>query len=138
MDPAQEKAGAESLLKSLINKTLRIHTTDSRMFVGTFKCTDPVRPPPWSCHPTYPDYVQCICILHLLTRRSYNAEQQRHPLAHPRVPAAVQAEARRVGGRRGSRVRDGIGRHDLEIPGPYRHTGRVHCQDGGRGVREPD
>ncbi|KAK7743314.1 hypothetical protein SLS62_010686 [Diatrype stigma] len=41
MDPAQEKAGAESFLKSLINKTLRVHTTDSRMFVGTFKCTDP-------------------------------------------------------------------------------------------------
>ncbi|KAI1251918.1 hypothetical protein MGN70_006489 [Eutypa lata] len=41
MDPAQEKAEAEAFLKSLVNRTLRIHTTDSRMFVGTFKCTDP-------------------------------------------------------------------------------------------------
>ncbi|CAJ2500594.1 Uu.00g034470.m01.CDS01 [Anthostomella pinea] len=35
-----EKAEAESFLKSLLNKSLRIHTTDSRMFIGTFKCTD--------------------------------------------------------------------------------------------------
>ncbi|RYP26965.1 hypothetical protein DL768_011462 [Monosporascus sp. mg162] len=41
MGPAQEKAEAEDFLHSLINKTLRIHTTDSRIFVGTFKCTDP-------------------------------------------------------------------------------------------------
>ncbi|RYP56145.1 hypothetical protein DL771_012090 [Monosporascus sp. 5C6A] len=41
MDPAQEKAEAEAFLHSLINKTLRVHTTDSRIFVGTFKCTDP-------------------------------------------------------------------------------------------------
>ncbi len=65
MDPAQEKdekaekaekagkAEAEYFLKSLINKTLRIHTTDSRMFVGSFKCTDPVCPPSraLSCSP---------------------------------------------------------------------------------------
>ncbi|KAI0015859.1 hypothetical protein F4780DRAFT_761963 [Xylariomycetidae sp. FL0641] len=35
-----EKPEAESFLKSLINKNLRIHTTDGRMFIGTFKCTD--------------------------------------------------------------------------------------------------
>lgn len=39
------KAEAESYLESLINKTLRVYTTDSRLFVGTFKCTDPVRRP---------------------------------------------------------------------------------------------
>ncbi|RYP03954.1 hypothetical protein DL764_004788 [Monosporascus ibericus] len=43
MDPAQEKVEAEAFLHTLINKTLRVHTTDSRIFVGTFKCTDPVR-----------------------------------------------------------------------------------------------
>ena len=45
MDPAQEKlekVDAESFIRRLINKQLRIHTTDSRMFVGVFKCTDPV------------------------------------------------------------------------------------------------
>ncbi|KAI0474700.1 hypothetical protein F4859DRAFT_76559 [Xylaria cf. heliscus] len=31
---------AETYLKSLINKNLRIHATDGRMFIGTFKCTD--------------------------------------------------------------------------------------------------
>ncbi|ORY54561.1 LSM domain-containing protein, partial [Pseudomassariella vexata] len=35
------KPEAEAWLHSLINKNLRVHTTDLRMFVGTFKCTDP-------------------------------------------------------------------------------------------------
>ncbi|KAL3418575.1 LSM domain-containing protein [Phlyctema vagabunda] len=35
-----EKAQAEDYLNSLLNKTLRIHTTDQRMFLGQFKCTD--------------------------------------------------------------------------------------------------
>ena len=43
--PTQEPAG-EAYLNSLINKTLRVLTTDSRMFVGTFKCTDAVS---WAC-----------------------------------------------------------------------------------------
>ncbi|KAH8693744.1 hypothetical protein BGW36DRAFT_209924 [Talaromyces proteolyticus] len=29
-----------AFLTSLLGRTLRIHTTDKRMFVGTFKCTD--------------------------------------------------------------------------------------------------
>lgn len=29
-------------LESLIGQTLRVHATDTRMFVGTFKCTDAV------------------------------------------------------------------------------------------------
>lgn len=32
-----------SYLQSLLGRTLCIHTTDKRMFVGTFKCTDMVR-----------------------------------------------------------------------------------------------
>jgi small nuclear ribonucleoprotein (snRNP)-like protein len=32
-------------LESLIGQTLRVHTTDTRMFVGTFKCTDAVSAP---------------------------------------------------------------------------------------------
>ncbi|KAI1844566.1 hypothetical protein JX266_009239 [Neoarthrinium moseri] len=43
--PSPEKVEAEAYLQSLINKTLRIYTTDARLFVGTFKCTDPVRKP---------------------------------------------------------------------------------------------
>lgn len=34
---------ATEYLTALLNKTLRIHTTDSRIFVGTMKCTDQVR-----------------------------------------------------------------------------------------------
>lgn len=33
---------AVQYLESLIGQTLRVHTTDTRLFVGTFKCTDAV------------------------------------------------------------------------------------------------
>ena len=29
-------------LKALLGKKLRVHTTDTRMFIGEFKCTDNV------------------------------------------------------------------------------------------------
>ena len=37
-----QKAQAEDYLSSLLNKSLRITIADTRMFVGIFKCTDPV------------------------------------------------------------------------------------------------
>jgi hypothetical protein len=37
-----EKEEAQAYLQTLINKTLQVYTTDARLFVGTFKCTDPV------------------------------------------------------------------------------------------------
>ncbi len=37
-----EKEEAADFLRSLLNKNLRVTTTDSRMFWGQFKCTDPV------------------------------------------------------------------------------------------------
>ncbi|KAI8959686.1 hypothetical protein F5Y11DRAFT_332316 [Daldinia sp. FL1419] len=40
MENDMEPAEAEEFLKSLINKNLRIYTTDGRIFIGTFKCTD--------------------------------------------------------------------------------------------------
>ncbi|KAM0288040.1 hypothetical protein ACHAQH_000108 [Verticillium albo-atrum] len=36
-----DKDAARSFLTSLLNKNLRITTTDGRMFLGQFKCTDP-------------------------------------------------------------------------------------------------
>lgn len=42
---AMDKDEAHDYLSSLLNQSLRIHTTDGRMFRGTFKCTDPVRLP---------------------------------------------------------------------------------------------
>lgn len=42
IDEPPTKAEAHAYLTSLINKTLRIHATDGRMFIGTFKCTDTV------------------------------------------------------------------------------------------------
>lgn len=44
MAEAPSQGEAELFLKSLINKTLRIHVADGRMFTGTFKCTDTVSP----------------------------------------------------------------------------------------------
>ncbi|KAI2638372.1 hypothetical protein GGS21DRAFT_435741 [Xylaria nigripes] len=40
MNEAFTKDTAGAYLKSLLNKRLRIHATDSRLFVGNFKCTD--------------------------------------------------------------------------------------------------
>ncbi|KAI4864975.1 Sm-like ribonucleoprotein [Hypoxylon rubiginosum] len=40
MDKIAAKAEAEGFLKSLLNRNLRVYTTDGRLFVGTFKCTD--------------------------------------------------------------------------------------------------
>ena len=37
-----ENSKAVCYLQSLLDQTLRVHTTDTRMFVGTFKCTDAV------------------------------------------------------------------------------------------------
>jgi hypothetical protein len=41
-----EQAQSEDYLNSLLNKNLRITTSDSRMFLGQFKCTDSVSPSP--------------------------------------------------------------------------------------------
>lgn len=40
-----DKDEAQTYLQSLLNKNLRITTTDGRLFWGSFKCTDPVRTP---------------------------------------------------------------------------------------------
>lgn len=41
---AMDKAAAQTFLQGLLNRKLRVHTTDERMFWGEFKCTDPVSP----------------------------------------------------------------------------------------------
>lgn len=38
-----DKDEAREYLSYLLNKSLRVVTTDGRMFWGSFKCTDPVR-----------------------------------------------------------------------------------------------
>ncbi|KAL4936414.1 hypothetical protein BDV06DRAFT_93531 [Aspergillus oleicola] len=38
-----DETQAVQYLESLIGKTLRVHATDTRVFVGTFKCTDAAR-----------------------------------------------------------------------------------------------
>ncbi|KAI1800475.1 hypothetical protein F4811DRAFT_556771 [Daldinia bambusicola] len=40
MEENTDPAEAEAFLKSLLGKNLRIYTTDGRIFIGTFKCTD--------------------------------------------------------------------------------------------------
>lgn len=39
---AMERDEARKYLESLVDKVLRVHTSDSRVFVGLFKCTDNV------------------------------------------------------------------------------------------------
>ncbi|QYS97128.1 Sm domain-containing protein [Trichoderma simmonsii] len=38
-----DKDEAHEYISSLLNQSLRVYTTDGRMFRGTFKCTDPDR-----------------------------------------------------------------------------------------------
>lgn len=47
-----DKEESETYLTSLLNKTLRVTTTDTRMFLGHFKCTDSVSPPPSPHNPS--------------------------------------------------------------------------------------
>lgn len=50
---AMEAQQAIQYLDSLIGQTLRVNTTDTRLFVGTFKCTDAVGIiRPWTRHMT--------------------------------------------------------------------------------------
>ncbi|PSK34189.1 hypothetical protein B9Z65_8515 [Elsinoe australis] len=42
-DQRMSNAHATTYLSSLLNKSLRIHVTDGRMFVGQMKCTDQER-----------------------------------------------------------------------------------------------
>lgn len=44
-----EKQEGRDFLTSLLNKNLRVLATDGRMFLGQFKCTDPV-----NHHPSKP------------------------------------------------------------------------------------
>jgi len=37
-----DNAKATAYLEGLLNKKLRVYTSDSRMFLGDFKCTDNV------------------------------------------------------------------------------------------------
>lgn len=61
-EPATMEAGeAVQYLEGLLGRQLRVHTTDSRMFIGIFKCTDAVSKSPrkeeqlravltWACY----------------------------------------------------------------------------------------
>lgn len=40
-EPASSRA--TTYLSTFLNRTLHLHTTDGRMFVGELKCTDPAR-----------------------------------------------------------------------------------------------
>ena len=42
MEEKMDRDEARGFLESLLNKKIRIHTIDERMFWGEFKCTDPV------------------------------------------------------------------------------------------------
>jgi hypothetical protein len=71
-----ESSNAEATehLTRLLNKTLRIHTIDSRIFVGTMKCTDSV------C---------CLPPSHLIHPLMATTATQHRPLANPRIPSTI-------------------------------------------------
>ena len=74
--PSPEKQAHASYLRSLLNKNLRVTTTDTRMFWGAFKCTDSVRPP--SSLTSHPRNLSL-----LLTPKK---GKQHNPPTHLRIP----------------------------------------------------
>ena len=82
-----EKSQAEDYLTSLLGKTLRVTTNDTRMFLGQFKCTDSVRllplplihPIPLSLHPDPNPYSNSNSIL--------ISGPQHNPLLDLRIPS---------------------------------------------------
>jgi small nuclear ribonucleoprotein (snRNP)-like protein len=81
---------ARQYLTSLLNKNLRITVTDGRIFLGGFKCTDPVRPI-LSClsYPTDKSYQDENVVLS-------NAYEYRHPSEHKIKAAAARAGGKNV------------------------------------------
>jgi N-alpha-acetyltransferase 38, NatC auxiliary subunit len=84
-----DKVEAREFLTSLLNKNLRVVTTDGRMFWGQFKCTDTV----WSLKPG--KKLQFCRIL--LTFFSFRKQDQNVILAHtyeyrqPSIKARMEA-----------------------------------------------
>jgi hypothetical protein len=82
---------ATEYLTHLINKTLRIHTSDSRIFVGTMKCTDRVCPlfPLSFFSPPFLSYLETFSDEEIGT--------QHNPLPNPRIPSTVPSSNFRRG-----------------------------------------
>ena len=72
---AEAHGDAVTYLESLLNKQLRVHITDSRMFVGEFRCTDNVQDGPlvWTVARTGPHAYSGLGMQH-------------HSLGCPRIP----------------------------------------------------
>ncbi|KAK8196056.1 hypothetical protein M8818_007208 [Zalaria obscura] len=77
-ESAMANEEATQFLTSLLNKTLRLHTTDSRMFVGQLKCTDKDRNIILSCtheyrHPS-PSAIRAAAEAHSLEGKAGNVK----------------------------------------------------------------
>ena len=113
---------ARDYLSSLLNKYLRVTSTDGRIFWGQFKCIDPVR-----C-PSPPNYE---CLLARGNPVLMCAGPQHRTRADLRVPPSLAAEAAR--GRADGRRRRGRGDYvdDVAVPrargcaGPPRREDRA-------------
>jgi hypothetical protein len=77
------KTAACQYLKTLLNKNLRISTTDSRMFRGEFKCTDPVGHPYPSDQTGLASHVARIAMSSSLILTSIGAHHSRNLLRKP-------------------------------------------------------
>ena len=142
---AMEKSQAEDYLTSLLGKTLRVTTTDTRMFLGQFKCTDSVRPSPLL--PSLPTPHLLLLLLPTPTQHRQSCTkvrpptpltsppptgQKHHPLPHLRIPGSPSPSAYALD----NTAESGAG-HDESLPGACGRTGGVHSADRSRGVREP-
>lgn len=87
-----DKAQAQTFLESLLNRKLRVHTTDERMFWGDFKCTDPVCHPPLQPPPR--PYVCLLTTVFLQDRNIVLAHtyEYRQPSLQQRAKAAENTD----------------------------------------------
>jgi hypothetical protein len=90
-ETSQEKESSTAYLRSLLDKNLRITTTDKRMFWGAFKCTDHVRPPPLPSQ-TPPYSLKSINKL-TQTQESNIVLQHTYEYRHPTLTAQQVSEA---------------------------------------------
>lgn len=123
---------AKSFLRSLLDKNLRVTTTDERLFWGQFKCTDPACAPHVPGPP--PPRARSRAVVSPWRELTREGTAKQHCATERlRVPPAVAAEACR-----GRRCRcQGHSRYDVAVLGPGCGPWRAHRQHAAGGVCEP-
>ncbi|TEA22441.1 N-alpha-acetyltransferase 38-B, NatC auxiliary subunit [Colletotrichum sidae] len=116
-----ENEAARDFLTSLLNKNLRVVATDGRMFLGQFKCTDPVTTPPSLSAPFLADFHDQFQERNVVLAHTY---EYRQPSAQQRAEAAQNS-----GGGTGSVKLDMTSRYLGLIVVPGEHIVKIEVEE---------